>query len=351
MRSQRYSLLGAAADRALRSGIAEFEDFMQLSWVQEWSWFAAKKEMNKGKPWTQWKNTAPVTTDSLRAHGMIQFFFNTQWMKLREYCNSLGISILGDIPIYSAHDSTDVFFNRDLFKLSADGSPAAVAGVPPDYFSRTGQLWGNPVYDWDQCARSGYRLWTGKMTRALNLYDAVRIDHFRAFDMYWEISAGETTAENGKWIAGPGIELFRRMESSLGRLPVVAEDLGLVSPSVHALRKQCGFPGMIVLQFALQNNDFSIDDIDPSSVIYTGTHDNNTTAGWIKAGGGGLGFGSARSVIDLALSSPADLAVIPMQDILDLDSSARMNTPASPAGNWRWRMIEMPRSAGSFARR
>ncbi|MCK5034774.1 MAG: 4-alpha-glucanotransferase [Candidatus Sabulitectum sp.] len=340
--SCRTALLGLAASRGVKAGIPGFEDFLKKSWVKEWSWFAAKKEMNSGRPWILWDNTDTPDPDSLLIHSMIQYFFHLQWMNLKKYCNSLGIRILGDIPIYAAHDSCDVFFNRELFKLDENGSPSAVAGVPPDYFSQTGQLWGNPVYDWDACARSGFRWWTRRIGSTIQLHDAVRIDHFRGFSQYWEISAGEKTAVNGKWVNGPGIDLFTAMEKELGTLPVVAEDLGLITQSVHDLRKECGFPGMIVLHFALQDPGFSIDSIEPASVIYTGTHDNDTTAGWIGSTGRELGFSSVNSVIQIALSSSSELAVIPMQDILELDSSARMNTPSSASGNWSWRMTGLP---------
>jgi 4-alpha-glucanotransferase len=279
---------------------------------------------------------------------MIQFFFMRQWMELKDHCNSLGIRILGDIPIYTAHDSTDVFYNRELFKLNAEGLPSAVAGVPPDYFSTTGQLWGNPVYDWEACANSEYRWWTERMQAALNLYDSVRIDHFRGFAEYWEIPSGEKTAVNGKWVKGPGVDLFKQIEKSLGKLPLIAEDLGLITPSVHRLREECGFPGMVVLQFALQNPEFLVAEIDPDSVIYTGTHDNDTTTGWIRSTGKKLGYNSVGTLIQMALDSPAGLAVVPMQDILRLSSRARMNTPSKKSGNWSWRMTEFPETVSLF---
>jgi 4-alpha-glucanotransferase len=343
----RNTLLATAACRALNAGVNGFDSFYKQPRVREWSWFAATRELNNGKPWPRWSTAEPDPERQL-VHGMIQYFFHSQWMNLKKHCNSLGIQIMGDIPIYAALDSTDVYFNRELFKLNAQDNPTAVAGVPPDYFSTTGQLWGNPVYNWNRCAASGYRWWTHRMAGALERFDAVRIDHFRGFDRYWEIPAGETTAVNGRWVSGPGIDLFRHMEKELGKLPVVAEDLGIITPSVRALRKQCGYPGMVVLQFALQDSSFSIDDVDPNSVIYTGTHDNDTTAGWIRSTG--TGFKSVRSVVDIALSSPADLAVFPMQDVLELDSSARMNTPGSSSGNWGWRMLEIPRVTRSYAR-
>ncbi|MCK5132778.1 MAG: 4-alpha-glucanotransferase [Candidatus Sabulitectum sp.] len=344
--SGRTALLELAARRALDRNLAGFEEFSRIPWVMEWSRFATGKALNGGMPWTLWKKTAPEQSSSELVHGMIQFFFHMQWMQLKEHCNSLGIRILGDVPIYTAHDSSDVFFNREIFKLDMNGMPSVVAGVPPDYFSETGQLWGNPVYNWDACARSGYSWWIKRMAVALDLFDAVRIDHFRGFAEYWEIPAGEATAVNGKWVKGPGIELFRQMEKALGKLPVVAEDLGLITPSVQELRKQCGFPGMVVLQFTLQDQGFSLSEVDPSSVVYTGTHDNDTTAGWIRSVGRELGFNSVRSLVEMALSSPAGLAVLPMQDILELDSSARMNTPSEASGNWGWRMTELPAIRG-----
>jgi len=331
----------------LNAELAGFYSFYEQPHIREWSWFAAAKDLNSGQPWPLWRPDEPAIEKQL-LHGMIQYFFHSQWMNLKKHCSSLGIRILGDIPVYAAHDSADVYFNKELFKLDKQGRPTAVAGVPPDYFCRTGQLWGNPVYNWNRCAESGYRWWTQRLAEALALFDAVRIDHFRGFDQYWEVPAGETTAENGRWMNGPGAALFTHVEKTLGKLPVVAEDLGIVTPSVNALRRKCGFPGMVVLQFALQDNSFSIDHVDSNSVIYTGTHDNNTTAGWIRSGN--TGFNSVRSVVELALGSPADLAVFPMQDILELGASARMNTPGSSSGNWAWRMLEPPRLTPSFTR-
>jgi 4-alpha-glucanotransferase len=342
MLSGRNALLELAAQRALDSGMPGFNDFSGLPEVMEWSRFFAKKTMNGGKQWSLWKNLAPPSETSLQIHSMIQYFFQIQWMELKDYCNSLGIRILGDLPIYTAHDSSDVYYNRGIFKLDRNGSPAFASGVPPDYFSDTGQLWGNPVYNWDACAASDYQWWTARMARAMEMFDAVRLDHFRGFAEYWEIPACEKTAVKGKWVKGPGRDLFTAMEAKLGKLPVVAEDLGLITPSVVELRKSCGFPGMIVLQFAMSDPEFSADEVDPETVIYTGTHDNNTTAGWLKSSGSSQGIHSVRSVIELALSSPAELAVLPMQDVLELGSEARMNTPSSASGNWGWRMTESP---------
>ena len=340
--TERKALLKQAAMRALKSDLKGFSAFADLMWVKRWSVFAAMKENNHGKGWTSWTNLATADEEDVLIHSMIQFFFQNQWDALHNYCNDLGIRLLGDIPIYTAHDSSDVYFNRSLFKLEENGSPAFVAGVPPDYFSKTGQLWGNPVYNWDKNKLTDYQWWATRMERALELYDFVRIDHFRGFDEYWEIPSGEKTAINGKWQKGPGESLFNSLKDKLKDLPVVAEDLGLITESVNRLRKNCNFPGMTVLQFALQDPGFCIDNVQSSTVIYTGTHDNDTTLGWIKNVGSALGYIDVDSIIHMALNSAASLAVIPLQDILKLDSRARMNKPASSAGNWSWRIKEIP---------
>lgn len=338
----RLPLLEKAAHRALSSSPDGFNEFLSLRWVQEWSRFAAKKEMNLGKPWHLWKNSSPPARDRELIHGMIQFFLHRQWSALRRLCFSLGIRILGDVPIYTAHDSSDVFFNRSIFKLLPSGLPAYLAGVPPDYFSRTGQLWGNPVYDWKESKATGHGWWISRIKRAIELFDAVRIDHFRGFDSYWEIPAGAETAADGRWVKGPGYPFFETLEKNLGKLPLIAEDLGVITESVCRLRRKCGFPGMTVLQFALQDPEFRVKNISSSTILYTGTHDNDTTAGWISSKGCSLGYGSVDEIVSMALSSPAVLAVIPMQDILKLESTARMNTPATAEGNWSFRLVSLP---------
>ncbi len=338
----RKELIEKAARRAISVNPEGFDGFRRRRWVTEWSRFSARKEMNGDKPWHLWKNNSPPPEERLEIHRMVQFLLEEQWMALRDLCDSQGIRILGDIPIYAAHDSADVFFNRSIFKLLPSGAPEFVAGVPPDYFSSTGQLWGNPVYHWKSSARTGHQWWTCRVRRALELFHAARVDHFRGFESYWEIPAGAETAASGRWVPGPGLPFFQELQRNLGRLPLVAEDLGVITGEVHELRERCGYPGMTVLQFSLEDRDFSIGKVEVNSVIYTGTHDNDTTAGWIASRGKELGYSRAKDVIDLALSSPAGLAVIPMQDILGLDSSARMNTPATSRGNWSFRLRTLP---------
>jgi len=339
---KRQEIIEKAATRALSRPDSLFHDFASLEWVSRWSRFTARKEMNLQRPWHRWRNLSPPPEERVMLHSMVQFLLERQWRSLRKKCRSRGIRILGDLPIYAAHDSADVFYNRRIFKLNPDGTPAYVAGVPPDYFSKTGQLWGNPVYDWQQSGSTGHAWWISRMRRALDLYDAVRIDHFRGFESCWEIPAGSPTAASGKWMSGPGYPLFSRMQSELGDLPVIAEDLGLITESVRILRNMCGFPGMTVLQFSLQDPSFSVESISPATIVYTGTHDNDTTAGWLSTTGNALGYSSVKEVISIALASPAELAVLPMQDVLELGSSARMNIPGTTSGNWSWRLCSLP---------
>ena len=338
----RYSLLERAAGRALENPPAAFRYFRNRRWVREWSTYAAKKEMNLGKPWHLWKNLAPPPSGRVMIHSMLQYLLEEQWFSLKDYCNGLGIRIMGDLPIYAAHDSADVFYNRKIFKLLPSGEPAYVAGVPPDYFSATGQLWGNPVYHWSESEATGHQWWTCRFRRSMELFDAVRIDHFRGFESYWEVSAGSKTAVKGKWVRGPGYPFFEKMRMTLGELPLIAEDLGIITDSVRDLRKKCGFPGMTVLQFVLQDPSFQVDSIANDTVVYTGTHDNDTTAGWIASTGERIGYHSAKAIIKLALGSKAHLAVIPVQDVLGLGSPARMNTPARAEGNWSFRLNSIP---------
>jgi 4-alpha-glucanotransferase len=254
------------------------------------------------------------------------------------------------MPIFVAFDSADVWAHPELFFLDATNAPTVVAGVPPDYFSATGQLWGNPLYRWEAMARDGYAWWMDRLRLALSFFDLVRIDHFRGFEAYWEVPAGETTAVNGQWIKGPGDQFFAAVRDQLGRLPVIAEDLGLITPEVEALRDRLALPGMKVLQFAFSApaNQYLPHNHTANAVVYTGTHDNDTTRGWWAAAGeeerafarrylGRNGDDIAWDLIRLALGSVAALAVVPLQDLLDLGSSARMNTPGTEGGNWTWR--------------
>jgi 4-alpha-glucanotransferase len=302
--------------------------------------------------------------DGIRRVEILQFLFFAQWDALRAHAKARGVKIVGDIPIFVASDSVDVWANRELFLLKDDGSPVDVAGVPPDYFSADGQLWGNPLYDWKAHEATGFRWWIDRIRAALRLYDVVRIDHFRGFEAYWAVPAGEKTARTGEWRKAPGHELFKAIRAALGEdIPIIAEDLGLITEEVRDLRDRFGLPGMKILQFAFDfkeggkgldpHNAFLPHNYPRGCVVYTGTHDNDTTRGWIdKAADGerafmaeylGLrpGAGSAELVEGLvreALKSVADLAVIPAQDLLGLGAEARMNVPSTLGGNWSWRL-------------
>jgi 4-alpha-glucanotransferase len=292
-----------------------------------------------------------------------QALFFSQFLTLRQACHDRGIQLMGDLPIYVAHDSADVWANPSLFRLDPAGRPLIQAGVPPDYFSATGQLWGNPIYDWEAMEARGYDWWIRRMRSAFELFDLVRIDHFRGFEAYWEIPGSDTTAVNGRWVKGPGAKLFEAVTAALGPLPIVAENLGVITPAVEALREQFGYPGMSILQFAFgtdgQANTFLPHTFPRSRVVYTGTHDNDTTLGWWQSTAGGDSTRTEAEVarekdfalrylaadghemnwtlIRAALASVADTALIPLQDVLSLGSEARMNLPGRASGNWSFR--------------
>ena len=351
-----------------------FEVFCKANahWLEEYSVFMTLKEYYGGHRWTEWeRDFTRQENSSLRPwaerfsydvtyHHYVQYQFFKQWSSLKSYANEKGIAIIGDLPIYVAHDSADVWSHPDLFQLDEKGNPLVVAGVPPDYFSKTGQLWGNPIYHWEGMAKTGYRWWIERFQTLLTLVDIVRIDHFRGFDAYWEVPASEKNAVKGRWVKGPGAPFFETLRNALGDLPIIAEDLGLITPQVHALRDQFGFPGMKVLQFSFGGNPKDLPDYYPENcVVYTGTHDNNTTVGWfrdprattqsreelkkererlltyLKTDGSQIHW----DLIRLALSSEAQMAMIPMQDLLGLGSEARMNVPGRTNGNWRFRFI------------
>ncbi len=334
----------------------------QDGWLEDWALFMALRLRGGGRPWTSWphdlhrreagalRRARGQLSKEIAYQRFLQFLFFRQWLRIKEEANRLGILVLGDLPIYVAHDSTDVWVNQHLFELDPDGRPTAVAGVPPDYFSETGQLWGNPLYRWDRMAEDGYAWWIARMRANLRLADAVRLDHFRAFAAYWAVPAGEPNAIHGQWVPGPGRALFDAIRTALGDLPLVAEDLGHITPDVHQLRRDLGLPGMRVLQFAFDGSD---SDHLPyrhteDSVVYTGTHDNDTTRGWFDSldedarrvvrGAVGTREGSIEwDMIRAAYGSAARLAVVPMQDLLGLGTEARMNTPGLPHDNWTWR--------------
>jgi 4-alpha-glucanotransferase len=369
-------------ERASRNGRsradlrAAFERFCaeEASWLDDFALFMTIKEAHGGVAWTDWpedvRSRQPRVlerwrhehAEAIRAKQFAQFLFFSQWKAVKDACRTRGITVMGDIPIFVAHDSSDVWAHPELFRLRRDGRPEVVAGVPPDYFSATGQLWGNPLYRWDEMARTGYRWWIDRFRAALRLVDMVRLDHFRGFEAYWEIPAGESTAVNGRWVKGPGAALFEALRRELGRLPVVAENLGVITPEVEALRETFDFPGMAILQFAWgsdpQGSTFIPHNFSRHRVVYTGTHDNDTTVGWWTAGVGDS-TRTAEEVenerhfarvymntdgreihwdfIRTVLASVAELAIVPAQDLLGLGSEARMNLPGRPGGNWRWR--------------
>jgi 4-alpha-glucanotransferase len=344
--------------RAQATHLQAFDEFCtdMKSWLEPFAEFSALKELNHGAAWTEWTEITGASEQTVLDVKFIQFEFFRQWKALKKYCNDRGLEIIGDIPIFISHDSADVWANPELFDLDNKGNPRTIAGVPPDYFSETGQCWGNPLYRWDAMEQSGYRWWIERMQSMLTMVDIVRLDHFRGFEKYWEIPAGNKTAVIGRWVEGPGNRLFEALLESLGTLPFIAEDLGYITPEVHELRDHWGFPGMRVLQFAfgdesLENPHKPFNFIQ-NCVAYTGTHDNDTTAGWFASGEGraerefalqymgNRGNDLVWDFIRLALSSVADTAIVPMQDVLGLGSEARMNMPSTVDNNWRWRMLE-----------
>ena len=338
--------------------------FTENYWLEDYALYQTLKERHGGQAWTDWVpafvrreekelNDARQTfADDIEAQKFYQFLFFQQWAELKTYCAQQAIKIIGDIPIFVAHDSADVWTNRDYFKLDSNGFPTVVAGVPPDYFSETGQLWGNPIYNWQHIAKDGFKWWIDRVSATLKTVDLVRIDHFRGFAACWEIPAGDKTAERGQWVPAPGIQLFQAIRRALGDMPIIAEDLGVITPDVEKLRDDFGFPGMRVLQFGFGDakaTNVNLPHNYPRNIVaYTGTHDNDTALGWFAAAleneqsfcleyldsdGSEIHWAFIRSI----LGSVANTAVIPLQDLLGLGNEARMNLPNSTEGNWRWR--------------
>lgn len=337
-------------------------------WLNDYALFIAIRNFHDGKPWTEWpaslrdrdaKELAKVASQLKQAIQQTcfeQFVFFRQWHALRAFANERGILLFGDMPIFVAHDSAEVWANRQFFDLDATGQARTIAGVPPDYFAATGQRWGNPHYDWKQMKQDGFGWWVKRLRGALELFDLLRVDHFRGFESYWEIRASEETAMNGHWVKTPGKALFNTLLENIGRLPFVAEDLGTITPAVNALREKYGWPGMKILQFAFDGNagnPYLPHNFDSSNcVVYTGTHDNDTTLSWFQLLSSPdqqrvnqyLGLnGDAKDnqmpwpMIRCALASVATLAVLPMQDLLSLGQGNRMNTPGTSKNNWSWR--------------
>lgn len=329
-------------------------------WLENFALYMALREANDGAPWIAFAKKTKPAPQCVRFHKFVQYEFFRQWRVLRKYCSARGVSIMGDMPFYVEHDSADVWSNPQLFDLHKDGRPRTVGGVPPDYFSRNGQLWGNPTYCWRKLEASGFKWWVDRLRATLETVDLLRLDHFRGFESFWSVRAGQPTARKGRWVKGPGTRLFEKVRSELGVVPFVAENLGTITPAVENLRRQFGFPGMAVLQFGFgEDATHRPDHYIPDLVSYTGTHDNDTTRGWwnglrhaprgknhavglatlhrvksyLQTGGREIQW----SFIQAILTSVANTAVLPMQDLLGLGSEARMNMPGRAKGNWGWR--------------
>ena len=351
--------------RATADAADEFHAFTRRSadWLEPFALFVAIKESQGGRPWWEWPeelreydpraiaHAAREFASQIELHRFRQFLFFRQWKQLKERARRRGIRIIGDIPIFIASDSADAWSRPELFQLDENRRPRAVAGVPPDYFSKTGQLWGNPLYDWPRHEATGFAWWIDRLKANLELVDLVRLDHFRGFEACWSVPGGDQTAERGQWLPGPGAALFHALHSALGHLPLIAEDLGVITPPVDALRQQFDLPGMRVLQFAFggaQEDRFFPHNYEQNTVVYTGTHDNETTRGWYENLTAEERSFLQRyaphdeqeavwTLIRLAWSSVADLAVVPLQDVLDLGNEARMNLPGTLGENWNWR--------------
>ena len=345
-------------------------------WLDDFALFMALKDAHGGASWGEWpaalRRREPAALDAARAahaarlhaHRFSQWLFFRQWHVLREHAHARGIAIMGDAPIFVAYDSADVWARPELFHLDPEGRPTVVAGVPPDYFSADGQLWGNPLYRWDAIAADGYAWWIARVGALFELVDRVRLDHFIGFTRCWEVPAGASTARAGRFRPGPGAELFVALEAALGRLPIVAEDLGVLTPEVEALRDRFEFPGMKILQFAFggeKNSAFLPEHYRPNCVVYTGTHDNDTSAAWWASAApderehlrNTLGRDvddPAWALLELGMMSVADTCLVPAQDLLSLGGEARMNFPGKPAANWVWRAADGALGDGVAAR-
>ena len=374
---KKHALLTLAAERfssAANTGLQEaYKKFLELHgkpWLNDYAVYRILKSMHNERPWPEWDSAyvhreadalQRVRDTHRRAIENIkvtQFLFDQQWQTLRQYARDKVVLLFGDMPIYIALDSADAWAHPEILMIDGNGRPSHIAGVPPDYFSADGQLWGNPLYDWHFHESNGYQWWIERIQHAASRMDLVRIDHFRGFEAYWSVEFGAETARDGEWIPGPGAALFDAMKEALGVLPIVAEDLGVITPEVDALRHRHNMPGMKVLQFEVGNPDFKLEDVDENCVCYTGTHDNDTTVGWFKGGNDDtrseqeiietrrnaikVTAGSEETIhldmIRLAFNSRARLAIVPMQDFLGLGSDARLNTPGTTANNWRWRV-------------
>ncbi len=365
----RFKMLRRAYERSDISVNTDFMEFTERSafWLDDYAMYMALKNANKGKGWNEWekglrlrkeasmKKAEKEHADEIMFYKFQQYVFADEWKKLKGYANERNVEIIGDIPIYVAFDSADTWSRPELFQLDGNCVPTAVAGCPPDAFSATGQLWGNPLYKWEYHKKTGYSWWMNRIEYSFSLYDVLRIDHFRGFDEYYAIPYGDTTAEKGSWQKGPGYELFSTMKEKLGTRRVIAEDLGYLTASVVKLVKKTGYPGMKILQFAFdsrEESDYLPHNYGKNSIVYTGTHDNNTTAGWYHDinrrdqafAREYLGIKSGREIVPAlvraAMSCVADTAVIPVQDYLGLGAEARINYPSTLGNNWKWRLLD-----------
>jgi 4-alpha-glucanotransferase len=361
------------ADAAARQAFEQFQE-AERAWLDDYALFEVLRKDTGAGPWWEWpaplRDREPSALAATRARfgedlervRFEQFAFARQWHALKGHANARGVLLFGDMPIFVAHDSAEVWAHRACFQLDARGQPRAVAGVPPDYFSATGQRWGNPLYDWARMQADGFRWWIARFATELARFDLVRVDHFRGFEACWEIPAADATAVNGRWVPVPGAALFDALQARFARLPLVAEDLGYITPAVHALRRRYGLPGMGVLQFAFDggaDNPYLPHNLAPDTAVYTGTHDNDTTRAWFEALApeaqarvreylGNPAEPMPQALVRAALASVARLAVLPMQDALGLGAGQRMNTPGTTTGNWRWR-FDWPQLAPGLA--
>lgn len=370
-----YERFKQSGNSTLTRAFSVFQDYA-ASWLDAYALFRALKNHQDGKVWSEWEKELALRDegaiesarqdlrDEIEAQKFYQFLFFRQWGALKKYANQKGIKIVGDIPIFVSYDSSDVWTHPELFKLDDEGKPLVVAGVPPDYFSATGQLWGNPIYNWERMLADDFSWWTERVRTCFEIMDILRIDHFRGFAQTWEIPAGHETAERGQWVDVPGRALFSSLRRKLGgELPIIAENLGLITPDVEELRREFGFPGMRILQFGFSgeaDNKFLPHNYEHEDVAYTGTHDNDTTLGWFNATEGAGSIRTAAQIenereyclkyldsdgreinwdfIRAVFASVANIVIIPLQDVIGLGTEARMNLPASTSGNWDWRL-------------
>jgi 4-alpha-glucanotransferase len=346
-------------DTKIKDIKSEYESFVACSeyWIDDFALYTSLSKFFNSRDWTRWnKELANRDEKTLNEYKeklseeiyyekFLQYIFYRQWKELRKYANDRGIKIIGDVPIYTSLESADVWSHQELFNLDSKGNPLTVAGVPPDYFSETGQLWENPVYKWDEMTKNDFLWWRNRIENSLEKHDIIRLDHFRGFEAYWEIPFGETTAVKGKWSKGPGYSFFSSLQDHLGEMPVIAEDLGHITEDVYELKNKLGYPGMRILQFENMNdfkNENFLDSIDSNTVCYTGTHDNDTLYGWYEKNHekSELVEYMCSQLIKKLFKCNADMVIIPVQDLLLLDSNGRMNIPGTKNGNWGWKLTK-----------